>query len=583
MLEWHLFAVGVNMAATIEDTQDLSTIRGAGLAVLRMPERIATALDALSKPGHPATVAHVNTVYTGASEGLWRLTASEEDARALPATLHAAIQDDTGLGRALRHMRVLIAVTPITGDEDTGGNQALAAARFAQYRTAILPVPPGPAPRRCGIDGIRPANAVLRTKPGQFGPRSTHEADTEDPRADTARVSSAVKDRRAHGRAEKHAFYRREGADLRASVTGVTETFQDMVDDAPDGLRESVKGKLALLYADGNAFGEIRERMAATMGREPALTRFSTDLLEKRRDLLRQTLTWFQDLEKGGKGRAFWYPKAHSAESPDVRLRFETLLWGGDELIWVMPAWAAWDALSLVFRVTRDWKLDDHALTHGAGLVLFQAKTPIRLVKGLAHDLADGAKARAKALGGPRNLCQVLPLESHDIPPGFLDTYRTTLFGARAPDRDSGGMVADPAAFTLDGNRLDALTAHLRKRVLPCFPRSQLYKLLREASARDWLRFESQAVTDWWTAQDRLGDADQADAPLAAEVRQVLDAGQYAPEGKEEVLTAFDLLGGGPQGAPALPGSVHGRPHPPLALAHLATLWDYIDPFGEWS
>lgn len=570
MLEWHLFAVGVNMTATIEDTQDLSTVRGAGLALLRMPEQISTALP------ESKGVSNATMIYTGASEGLWRFTASDQDARNLPDELRKALEGDSPLGRALRHMRVLLTVAPCAGD--AGGQKALAAARFDQYRTVTLPAPKGPADDRCGIDHVRPGDATIRTRPGQIGPHSTHEADDKDPKGRTAAVSSAVKDRRAYGRAEKHAFYKKEGVDLSGSITGVTETFQDMVKDPPKDLREAVKGKLALIYADGNAFGEIRERLSARLGANQALTKFSTDLADKRRTLLKETLRTFQGQEEKGQGRALAI--APPADGPgDARLRFETLLWGGDELIWVMPAWAAWDALNDFFTHTREWEVEQEKLTHAVGMVLFQAKTPIRLVKALAHDLADSAKAEARSASGRRNVCQVLPLESHDVPPGFLDDYRTALFGARVQDEDSGQMSTDPAAFTLDGDTLPALTVHLRERVFPCFPRSQLYRLLREASARDWLRFESDAVGAWWDAQTRAGEADP---PLAKELREVLAAGQYAAPGKEE-LSAFDLLGGGPANRPALPTMVNGQPHPPLALAGLATLWDYIDPFGEWS
>ncbi len=577
MPEWHLFAVGVNMTATIEDTQDLSTVRGAGLALLRMPDQITAALTASPAP---AGVSNPKMIYTGASEGLWRFTASDADARKLPGLLRKSLADKgSALGRALRHMRVLLTVAPCAGAEDAGGQKALAAARFDQYRTVTVPAPEGPAAERCGIDHVRPGDATIRTRPGQIGPHSTHEADDKDTKGQTAAVSSAVKDRRAYGRAEKHAFYTKEGVKLSPSIKGVTETFQDMVKDPPKGLREAVKGKLALIYADGNAFGEIRERLSARLGADKGLTKFSTGLADKRRTLLGETLRAFQNHETKGQGRALAI--APPADGPgDARLRFETLLWGGDELIWVMPAWAAWDALNDFFTHTREWEVEQEKLTHAVGMVLFQAKTPIRLVKSLAHDLADSAKAETRSASGRRNVCQVLPLESHDVPPGFLEAYRTALFGARVPDQDSGQMSTDPAAFTLDGDTLPTLTVHLRERVFPCFPRSQLYRLLREATARDWLRFESDAVGAWWDAQTRAGEADP---PLAKELREVLAAGKYTAPGRDDELTTFDLLGGGPAERPALPAMVNGQPHPPLALAGLATLWDYIDPFGEWS
>lgn len=570
MPTWHVYAAGVNMAATIDDTQDLSTIRGSGLALLGMPDQIDALLNDPTADLPGITPNQTTKVFVGASEGLWRVTVSDPDAATkLAENLTAKLLETdspspTPLALALRHMRVLISARPAEDPGDEGGERAIAAARFAQFRRATVPIPPHASKTHCALDRVRPA---------------THQVKRGDTTLD---VSPAAKVRRDYGRHQKHAFYTSQGVPLWNTVRKVTDTFNEMVEDPPEDTREAVKGKLALLYADGNGFGDIRQALAVTLGPETALTTFSEDLLDKRKALLNSVLSWFQDQERAPNGarRALWYPKGHSVENTDCRLRFETLLWGGDEMIWVMPAWAGWDVLAHLFAETRNWTLKGHRLTHAAGLVFFQAKTPIRIVKALAHDLVDSAKQVAKVDDMRRNVCQVLPIESHDIPAGFLDRYRTTVFGARTYDPEAEAWATDPTAFTLDGDTFDTLTDHLRNRVLGGFPPSQLFGLLREAAARDWLRFESPEVKAW---RDKNPGEDAG--PLAKTLREILNAGGYGAGPGRAALTMIDFMPDPehPAGPPTLPATVQGQRHTPLALAHLALLWDYIDPFGEWS
>lgn len=74
-------------------------------------------------------------------------------------------------------------------------------------------------------------------------------------------------------------------------------------------------------------------------------------------------------------------------------------MWGGDEMIWVMPAWCALETVQLFFRQTSDWRLgkDHPLLTHAVGLVLCSHKSPIRGAVRLARDLADNAKDLLKS------------------------------------------------------------------------------------------------------------------------------------------------------------------------------------------
>ncbi|HLO75259.1 MAG TPA: hypothetical protein VK196_02235, partial [Magnetospirillum sp.] len=194
--------------------------------------------------------------------------------------------------------------------------------------------------------------------------------------------------------------------------------------------------------------------------------------------------------------------------------RLETLLWGGDEMVWVVPSWQVWPVLTAFFDATRDWP---HGMTHAGGVVVCHHKTPIRQVVALAHDLADRAKATTRTA----NAIQIEILESLDIPERYLDRQRRALFGTGVNDD----------AFTLRGEDWTALTARLiRIRAEDGFPRSQLYRLLRKT------RDDQRALT----------------RPVGDELAAVLLKGKYP------ALEDGDLCAD------------------PVDLARIATFWDYV-------
>src|SRR5439155_23707913 len=96
--------------------------------------------------------------------------------------------------------------------------------------------------------------------------------------------------------------------------------------------------------------------------------------------------------------------------SPRGYYRLETLLWGGDELIWVVPAWQGWKILSLFYRQSTNWNFAAQPLTHAAGMVFCHHNAPIHSITALAKTLAEVAKEKSR----DQNLFAYLVLESFD-------------------------------------------------------------------------------------------------------------------------------------------------------------------------
>jgi hypothetical protein len=230
------------------------------------------------------------------------------------------------------------------------------------------------------------------------------------------------------------------------------------------------------------------------------------------------------------------------ATPPDgqPRVRFETLMWGGDEVCFVMPSWLALDFAARFFEIvaTDEWRVGpahDQRLTFSAGLLIASYKTPIRSSRRFVSGLADMAKGSGERL---RNKLSVEVLEGLEIQADdAMATRRATLgFGSgRGED-----FVLDAGHLTNTLGRIAALKADNG------LPRSQLSR---------WLQI---------AVQDRAFD----DPDSARQVRLVKDVQRYLSHAGAE--HALDI------------GDLKPEPDHPRTLAtslYLASLlWDYVKP-----
>lgn len=544
----YLFVAGVNMETTILDTSDISTIRGAGLATLWAPHEIAHLLRAEFGQDR------VRIVATGASEGLLRL-ADDID----PIAAELRLRQHLGVNRPstihpgadlapFRHLRFVTGVA--SGPESAFARcraEAVAQARRRQAEQATLPPFERPASSLgpCGRQKLLPANAMrsIRGQPAEP-------------------IADSLYDRHVFGRRLRQTFYRRELAlgtdlppadiDFLVNAMGFTDDFEEIVGthtlatELRSSLPVSVRGKLGYIYMDGNRFGS-RAQAAATRG-EAAFASFSNTTETKRRQLLAALLRHLAvaDAKDWRLGMQRWRDAEPELGEPADRLRFETLLWGGEEMCFVVPAWAVLEVAAFLqeqLADTQRWDLGDGGppLTHGMGILVCQHKTPVRLARKLAAKLNDDAKD----VDRDSNRLQVLVLESVDIPPEGALEMRSRLLGLAEEQAASN--------LTFHGSQLAALLGHVRRlkhgtTTARAVPRSQLYRFFREALAlrrrgadeADWhLRF-GRVLEDRYATMEELGD-------------------------RSSVEWLLDLL----------PGA-----DPLTKLWQLIELWDYVDPFG---
>lgn len=369
---WLVRMEGVNTAQTWGDSEDLSTIRGGSMMLLDAVGHFGTALG-----GTPIT--------TGASAGLFHLDA---DAMDLPHMLGAALRQGCQDGELLSARWATTMVAAVPDPEScapaTARESALAAIRCRQMQAPTLVIDE-PADAVCTVSGFRSA-----------------------PSHANGHAAYSVTDRRQYGVDRKQqAFYQavlQPEYDLNtllgpcapvAERRMFSNDFQELA--RRPGL--PLDGKMAVIYMDGNRFGDIQRRVVDDPEGEGSAA-----------DRQRQ----FDDRVKGLRRDLLWavLGAVVSGGTPteSQRVRLETLLWGGDEIIWVVPAWLGWKVLGIIAETTRNWAINGHHLFHAVGVVFCAMNAPINRVTALARDLAD----LAKEVDRGRSLLAWQVLESFD-------------------------------------------------------------------------------------------------------------------------------------------------------------------------
>ena len=472
--ELWLWIAAVNFDAAIFDTDDLATIRGGSWALLEIPDAFEKALpDALG-----VLPENVKTVFTGSSEGLFRIfdsgltpEALEDEARDLLKTLPGHDKDkgeQALLARIAQYAPFAVAAIKPGEQEDEAAmrrlRRRLAVARFRHLDVDIPAEQAGDmAPYPCEKDRTRPRSAYEWRR-------------DEDGRARRdVPVSCFVAARRTFGRTgRRFEFYRQHAGWPHEDEFGLADDFEELVqevDEAPEEVPENWCTKMAVLYFDVNRLGRIKAKMGA-LSRLGALQDFSRQVKDRRRNLLRHLLEVFREnkwlqyepskekLPPGDDANLLVCPdqKQEDGGAKNWPLRkmpvhnLETLLWGADESLMVFPAWGVQDVLERLAELMQQEESvlvkvagQKTRLSLGIGLVICHYKTPIRLVKNLAWELAEAAKASIPADADWRRLpnrLQYMVLGGIDLPARPLAEEREALYGLE--------KKLQPQAFTLE-------------------------------------------------------------------------------------------------------------------------------------
>ena len=512
-------AEGVNLSAVLSDTSDLSTIRGGGLMLL-------DAANGLEK------ATGCNAISTGASAALLKTDDKHEAVEAVKAARQYLQKAEK------KHFTFVVNAMEFTGDNEFPLAEAavLAANRWQQMQAPSLAIPtlstkidPSAV---CEVGGVRPYSCDIRfpdevKKPG----------------------SQSVHDRREQGRRLRQTFYNDEIAKLEENQGAnfiqelcFTDDLHTLAGGYPEG--GNLNDKFAVLYMDGNNFGSIAR--ACKIDKE--LEKWDKEIKKLRRKLLLDILRAIHTDSR-------WHAIDLKTGKPVIRL--ETLLWGGDELMFAVPAWLGWPLLDFIFRHTKGWQYDGKELTHGVGLVFCHVKAPIQRVTTLAKSLAEEAKEATNRMS---NAACWLALESFD----HVGTDFSSFLARRYHHTINAGH------WVLSADHVEAINTNMKK-LKSILPRSQIVQAALSAVCQP-------------TATD---DKETLNKVLANAYEQ-LHVSAHKAGASAELLALWNTLKGTngkndtefPTKFPDLPPTSDEHLAHIAAWAQLAELWDYagLDP-----
>lgn len=438
----------INLSYVVDDTEDLSTRRGGGYMLLQAVRDLTKSEEEFEEKSRAFKYRDkIKPVSTGASIGLFEVTGDINH-----HGLIDAIYDYLNQNSAYRH--ATFAVNIVQGDDfRMVVEQTISKVRWHQMQSLNFTTCWGDSKKVCKIDEVRPAPIIID--------------ESKD-----LRISKSTNNRRKNGRKLRQEFYQRELGNRLIKRIGLDISFKHENDSndaftndtenlsqffsSTDGYKNiptNLSGKMAVFYADGNSFGKIQQNCSSGI----EIKQWDKYIKSKRRKLLAKLLACLQQTPLG--------------QTSKKELRFETLLWGGDEVLFLIPAWLGLEFTQKFFELTEDWQYpqnSDNKLTHAAGLVFASHAAPISQLQKLAKKLADYGKATDKT----QNTVSWIVLESFDHAGDNMDDYW----------QRSGIAQNGWQQLLLTQEKLK----ELRKTIIPLkdiLPRSAIVRVLRSLAA----------------------------------------------------------------------------------------------------
>lgn len=596
---------GVNFAEHLDDTQHLSVIRGGSLALL------ATGDEGLRFLTEKYSELAPSPVFTGASQALFRLNADEIGAngaaKALLDHLHSEkLQgyDPDKISAAARnaakpplpppfpHLAFVAGVAPDDGTR-LGPQLAQARARVQQLQGGLPRRASANASHDCKLSGHKVGDITLTFSAEHAAKYNITDKPLQDKNGgkQPVSISKSAAARWHYGRAARQRFYAETDGcqiakalkELGHSLEGrsFTENLQDMLDlnyETPadestppaikaaakvlrDGLPLALRGKLAVFYADGNGFGAIRDALGGTPealktfsdGVRPVMHKAIAALLGVVMAHHRSPIEVLRQAGVYHDADSFMRAQAGLLED---QIRFETLLYGGDEIGFVAPSWFGLAMAEAFFAAVKGEMLQGHALTFKAGLVFAPGKMPIAASRALAKKLADTVQ------DGAANRLGIQAFESVEPPAGGLSGMRHALFGEVHLNNanTAQGKPRHPGAnwLALDGDRFGETLDELRTATgtgAGSIPRSQLYRALRIGQ---WQK----SANEQRKVSRALGEAEANQR--VADIFKAYFAGPADDSGDRPFRAALQ------------------DPHSAALCAWLIShVWDYVDPVAR--
>ncbi len=460
----HLLRVeAVNIEGVVADTQQLSVIRGGSLLLL---DAVDVAERALAR-WNPACVSR------GASVGVFEIDCDDSST---PDAACSAVRRELRSGPH-QHATFAVSVVPYGSPTEYPAalERLIARNRWLQMRAPSLAVPArhddGTA-GYCAVDLCRPG-LIERSVPGRG----------------EVRVSASVSERFDVGRRARHSGpAENDERGLPTLIEREARAFADRVRLTTDfellssWAGHPLDGKIAVIHVDGNRFGRRQSRVIERAARRaaedvdapmPAAVHRAIDeaIRARRRDFLARLLDTAL-----GSGRASWMT---ADEDGEPAVRAEILLWGGDEITIVVPAWNGLDVLQLFFETCREWRLPhdpgSEPLTHAAGIVFCSHSAPIHRVTALSRELAGLVKEGFGGKAPPQDEFAYEVLESFDHVGHKLRAVRARRVGASQADPGRDPLVLGAGVLAALSTKLPAIRDHVA--------RSQVARILAEIDA----------------------------------------------------------------------------------------------------
>jgi len=421
MGDYYLRIEAVNLNNFVYDTNDISTIRGGSFLLLDIVNRLESAHDLNGL---------LKKISTGASAGLFRIIGNDPDD--VKKRVRDYLDKKTD-GHAT------FVVDTLDGDNldfKAVQEQLLAKNRWSQWQQ--LTIPWGKegwkgSETPCFLDGIRPGLEY-----------------EEFPEKGARKISNSVKFRRYRGKELRNSIYT-SILDNQGEPCKFTNDLECLSDDKDQGI---LNKKIAFIYIDGNKFGRIRDEKCTD---EEKLQEFDKSIqIEFREAILKKLLSYMAGND--------------ASLTADKKLRLETLLWGGDEIEWVVPAWKGWEVLRLFYEFDPPPAYHDEIpLTHASGIVFCHHNAPILKIRKLAHRLANLAKSNLTSIPKSHehgDIFHYLILESFDMVEGNLDTFLKDYY-----------KPVDYKELLLNGLEMQSFSKDM-KIVRSGFPRGKVYEII---------------------------------------------------------------------------------------------------------
>ncbi len=367
---------GVNLFNVLDDTNEISVRRGSGLmlrqAVLDVKEKTPV----------------LNAISLGASVGLFQFNSDDPE--------QTVVDVSRLLNDNFPQLTFVVDAVELNGSFKNALEAVIAKNRFRQFQqvTLVPPIAEKQADTCCEMNQIHPRSSAIR-------------------KGD--KVSVSVKERFDYGRDKRQNFYDEEleTEHWRHQFTDDLSELTKTTDQQDFG---NLTDKMAVIYLDGNGFGNIQRECDSA----EQLGRFDETNRNYRRSFLKALLinavndSDFMDETK--------------------RIRLETLLWGGDEIILIVPAWKGMEVIQTFYKISDAWVFENDPLTHNnkkplthaGGIVFCNHKTPVSQAVKAAQELAEYVKEKVSRF---ENRFEYLVLESIDYPTQSIVSFWDLRYG----------------------------------------------------------------------------------------------------------------------------------------------------------